>query len=111
MSTRRIALIVTVLADSGKYPLLADRTADFVYMRLQRAEEPIATGYTTRALKQWAERAKVYESGDMPVDLPALAKAPATKMNKKRGVFIYFISGAKVRAPAAALALRAQLSR
>lgn len=97
--------VAIVLADSGKYPLIADATADFLYMRLQRTEEHVAAGYPARALKQWAERATIYESGAMPADLPALAKAPATKPNKKRDVFVYFISGAKVRAPAAAVAL------
>jgi uncharacterized protein YecE (DUF72 family) len=98
-----------VLADSEKYPLIADATADLVYMRLQRTEERVATGYTARALKQWAERAKIYESGSTPDDLPALAKAPASKAKRKRDLFVYFISGAKVRAPAAALALIEQL--
>ena len=41
----------------------------------------------------------------MPADIPSLTKAPATKSKKKRDVFVYFISGAKVRAPAAAQAL------
>src|SRR6185437_4372455 len=94
-----------VLADSAKYPLIADATADFIYMRLQRTEERVATGYTARALKQWAERAQAYEAGSMPADLPSLAEAPTAKTKKKREVFVYFISGAKVRAPAAAQAV------
>jgi uncharacterized protein YecE (DUF72 family) len=98
-----------VLADSEKYPLIADATAGFVYMRLQRTEERVATGYTARALKQWTERAATYQTGGIPDDLPALAKTPASKAQKKRDVFVYFISGAKVRAPAAALALLTQL--
>lgn len=98
--------VAIVLADSTKYPLIADPTADFVYMRLQRTEEKVETGYTSRTLKQWAERAKAFEDGSVPKDLPALAKA-ADK--KKRDVFVYFISGAKVRAPAAAQALITQL--
>jgi uncharacterized protein YecE (DUF72 family) len=98
--------VAIVLADSPKYPLLADVTADFVYMRLQRTEEQVATGYTTRVLKQWAARAKASASGAAPVDLPFIAK-PAPK--KKRDVFVYFISGAKVRAPAAAKAMREEL--
>jgi uncharacterized protein YecE (DUF72 family) len=98
-----------VLADSEKYPLIADATADFVYMRLQHTEERVATGYTTRALKQWAERARAYESDSAPADLALLAKPSASKGTKKRDVFVYFISGAKVRAPAAAVALLGQL--
>ena len=102
-----------VLADSAKYPLIADATADFVYMRLQRTEERVATGYTSRALKQWAECAQIYELGSAPADLPALAKAPAAKAKAKkqpkRDVFVYFISGAKIRAPAAAQAMMEML--
>jgi len=98
-----------VLADSPKYPMIADVTADFVYMRLQRTEERVTTGYTSRALKQWAARAQTYESGSTPTDLSMLAKAGATKTKakkeSKRDVFVYFISGAKVRAPAAAQAM------
>jgi uncharacterized protein YecE (DUF72 family) len=98
-----------VLADSAKYPLIADATADFTYMRLQRTEEGVATGYTSRALKQWAERAQTYESGYTPADLPLVIKAPVAKAKAKtapnRDVFVYFISGAKVRAPAAARAM------
>ncbi|MFL6690964.1 MAG: DUF72 domain-containing protein [Alphaproteobacteria bacterium] len=93
------------LADSAKYPLIADATADFVYMRLQRTEDRVATGYTSRALKQWAERAQSYESGSTPADLSSLGRSPSAKSKKKRDVFVYFISGAKVRAPAAAQAL------
>jgi uncharacterized protein YecE (DUF72 family) len=96
--------VAIVLADSAKYPLIADATADFVYLRLQRTDERVATGYTSRALKQWAERAQTYEFGATPADLPSLAKAPAAKAKKKHDVFVYFISGAKVRAPAAAQA-------
>lgn len=94
--------VAIVLADSPKYPLIADATADFTYMRLQRTEERVATGYTSRALKQWADRAQAFESSTAPADLPSLAKASAAKTKKKRDVFVYFISGAKVRAPAAA---------
>ncbi|HSC17456.1 MAG TPA: DUF72 domain-containing protein [Rhizomicrobium sp.] len=100
-----------VLADSPKYPMIADATADFIYMRLQRTEERVATGYTSRALKQWAERAQAYESGSMPSDLPPLAKVPTAKTKNKRDVFVYFISGAKVRGPAAAQALIELLTR
>ena len=99
--------VAIVLADSEKYPLIADATADFLYMRLQRTEERVATGYTSRALKQWAERAKTYESGTTPAALPSLLKAAKAKTptKVKRDVFVYFISGAKVRAPAAAQAM------
>lgn len=91
-----------VLADSDKYPMIADATADFVYMRLQRTQEKVPTGYPPKALADWKARAEAFASGGSPADLSMLDKAPA---KKKREVFVYFISGAKVRAPAAATAL------
>ena len=85
---------------------------DFAYMRLQRTEERVATGYTSRALKQWAERAQTYEFGAIPADLPSTSSnCQPPKSKKKRDVFVYFISGAKVRAPAAAQAFIEQLTK
>lgn len=100
--------IAIVLADSDKYPMIADATADFVYMRLQRTQEKVATGYPPKALAEWKGRAEAYASGSALADLPMLDKAPA---KKKREVFVYFISGAKLRAPAAATALIEQLKK
>jgi uncharacterized protein YecE (DUF72 family) len=90
-----------VFADSKKFPMIADATADFVYCRLQETEDDVPTGYTAAAIKRWAEAARAWEKGSTPEDLPLLGKAPA---KKKRDVFVYFIAGAKVRNPAAAQA-------
>jgi len=95
--------VAVVLADSDDYPLLADVTADFVYARLQRAEESVATGYDAQALSLWADRARTWESGGEPDGLDRVSSVPARKV--KRDVFIFMINGAKVRAPAAAQAL------
>ncbi len=95
--------VAVAYADSDDYPAIADVTADFVYARLQRSREENETGYTTPELDQWAKRARVWESGGTPEDLPRFEKKTAPKT--KRSVFIYIISGAKVRAPAAAMAL------
>ena len=55
----------------------------------------------------WAERAKLWAAGGEPDDLPHVAKDTAkdTAKAKPRDVFVYFISGAKVRNPAAAMAM------
>ena len=55
-----------------------------------RSKANVKTGYTGPELDAWAKRAKAWA--------------------KRGDVFIYFISGAKVRAPAAALALIERLS-
>ncbi len=96
-----------VLVDSDKHPMIADVTSDFVYARLQRTSEKLKTGYAPVALDAWAKRAQAWESGSAPDDLATLAAKPA---KAKRDVFIYMISGAKVRAPDAAMALIERLS-
>ncbi|HET7717133.1 MAG TPA: DUF72 domain-containing protein [Bauldia sp.] len=95
--------VAVVYADSDNYPAIADVTAPFVYMRLQRTIESVPTGYSPDDLDRWAGRAKIFASGGTPDDLARFHKKPAAK--KKREVFVYMIAGAKVRAPAAAMAL------
>jgi uncharacterized protein YecE (DUF72 family) len=101
--------IAVVYADSDDYPAIADVTADFVYARLQRAEEKHDTGYSAADLDTWAERAAAWAAGDAPADLPSIDK-PA-KSKSKRNVFIYMINGFKPHAPAAAMALIERLRR
>ena len=97
----------TVFADSDDYPSFADVTADFVYARLMRTESKIKTGYPPKALDAWAKRAQEWASGKEPADLPRVAKPP--KAVAQRDVFLFMISGAKERAPAAAQALIGRL--
>jgi uncharacterized protein YecE (DUF72 family) len=94
--------VAIALVDSQTHPLIPDPTGDFLYLRLQRTSEEIDTGYAKGDLATWAKRARAFADGDVPADLAPLAPAAA---QAKRDVFIYMISGAKVRAPAAAQAL------
>jgi len=105
---RKFSVGVAVI-DSEKHPLIADITADFVYARLQRTSEKEKSGYPSRALALWAKRARQWAAGDAPNDL-AVVTAPSPA-SSERDVFIYMISGAKVRAPAAAMALIDHLKR
>ena len=100
--------MATVFTDSPDHPSFADLTADFVYARLMcsRADEP--TGYSQDALARWAGRARTWASGGRPDDLPYLEAQP-TGATKHRDVFLYFISSAKERNPAAAMALLRRL--
>lgn len=72
--------------EDEKYPAFEAVTADFVYARLRRCSEDEPTGYSPQALtaiaKRFEEHAKI-----------------------GRDCFVYFINGAKVRAPHAAMAL------
>ena len=91
-----------VYAQSDDYPAIADVTGDFVYARLETAVEQEPLGYAATALDRWAGAAKSWAAGDCPPDLPYVAELAA---QAKRDVFLFFISGAKVRNPAAAQAL------
>jgi uncharacterized protein YecE (DUF72 family) len=79
--------IAVVLDDSADHPCIEADTADFAYARLQRMSEDIETGYETAALEGFAKRARAWQKAG-------------------RDAYIFMINGAKVRAPAAALALQ-----
>lgn len=95
--------MATVFTDSPDYPSFADVTADFVYARLMRTRSPVATGYPDAELEAWAERARLWAAGREPDDLPRIG--PPAANDQPRDVFLYFISAAKERNPAAAMAL------
>jgi uncharacterized protein YecE (DUF72 family) len=95
--------VAVVVVESDKHPLIADVTGDFVYARLQRTSEKEKAGYPQRGLDLWAKRARSWAEGDAPDDLDTISASTAARGG--RDVFIYMISGAKVRAPAAAMAL------
>ncbi|MDP2769498.1 MAG: DUF72 domain-containing protein [Giesbergeria sp.] len=83
---------VAVHTDSPKFPVIADAEAEFAYLRLMRSQADVPTGYTPEAIAAWAQGVRAWTSGERP-----------------RDVFVYFINGAKERAPAGAMALLAQL--
>ena len=78
--------VAVAQVDDAKFPAFEEVTADFAYLRLRRCVEGEPTGYPAEALDHWAGHAR------------ALAA-------EGRDVFVYFINGAKVRAPHAARAL------
>ncbi|HEV7801901.1 MAG TPA: DUF72 domain-containing protein [Burkholderiales bacterium] len=96
-----------VYTDSDEYPSIGDITADFVYARLVRTQSSIKTGYNTVALDAWAKIAHTLARGSEPKEFPRVDK-PVTK-GSPRDVFMFFISGAKERAPAAAQELLKRL--
>ncbi len=77
--------IAIVYADDNDFPDIDEPTSDFVYARLMRTQEDVKTGYKPAELDGWAKQAKEW--------------------TKRGNTFVYFISGAKVRAPAAAQAM------
>ena len=77
--------VAIIYAHDPDFPEIDEPTADFTYARLMGSEDKVKTGYKPADLDKWAKKAKAWA--------------------KKGDVFIYFISGAKVRNPAAAQAL------
>jgi len=82
--------IAVVLEDSDEYPTIEADTADFAYARLQRMREEVPTGYDDEALDKFATRTRA-------------------SVQNGRDAYIFMINGAKIRAPAAALALQERL--
>jgi uncharacterized protein YecE (DUF72 family) len=82
--------IAVVLEDSDEYPTIEADTADFAYARLQRMSEDVPAGYDAAALDAFAAKARHWRSDG-------------------HDAYIFMINGAKVRAPAAALALQERL--
>jgi uncharacterized protein YecE (DUF72 family) len=87
----RAAGVAVVYAEAEKYPRFAEQTAGFTYARIQCAQENLPLGYGEADLDRLADQARTWAEGG-------------------RDVFLYFISGAKVRNPAAALALIERLN-
>lgn len=69
-----------VVADTaGKRPKMFEVTADFVYVRLHGDKVIYTSGYTRRALDEWAERIREW--------------------HRRADVYVYFNNDVKVRAP------------
>jgi uncharacterized protein YecE (DUF72 family) len=98
--------VAIVVADHEDHPMIADVTADFVYLRLMRGRDDIATAYDAAGLDRWAGIMRDLAAGRDP-GLPLLGE-PAPKV--ERDVFAYIIHEGKVRAPAGAIALAERVS-
>ena len=98
----------TVFTDSDDYPSFADVTGDFVYARLMRTDANLKAGVAPKQLDRWAEVAQLWRAGKEPAALPRVGDKQAPV--KPRDVYLYFISGAKEKAPAAAVELIKRLA-
>lgn len=90
LTLARARNMAVVFADSADFPCIADQTADFTYARLQSSRADCPTGYGAAALDRWAGQAGQWATG-------------------RRDVYLFFITGAKERNPAAAQALIGRL--
>jgi uncharacterized protein YecE (DUF72 family) len=99
-----------VYTDSPEFPSFADPTGDLFYGRLMNAQARYKGGYAPSSLARWAEDAKELARGGLPVSLPRVVPDGAAP-GRPRDVYIFFINGAKERAPAAAVGLIERLGK
>lgn len=90
--------VALVVADTaGRWPLLEDLTADFVYLRLHGDEELYASGYSDDALDDWARRMAAWTRGTEP---RGARRAGGPAPNRvPRDVYCYFDNDIKTHAP------------
>lgn len=100
--------VTTVLTESDTYPALFDPLSGLVYARIMRTEAALPEGLAPPALDALAGCARLLQAGSLPTGMP-LAQAAQDTPAAPRQVFLLFISGAKERAPAAAMALLRRL--
>jgi uncharacterized protein YecE (DUF72 family) len=101
----RVALVVADTA--GKWPLLEDLTADFVYVRLHGDKELYASGYGPEALQDWARRIDAWQRGSQVDDARVVSERKPS--HRRRDVYCYFDNDVKVHAPYDARSLAALL--
>jgi uncharacterized protein YecE (DUF72 family) len=83
--------VALVIADTaGRWPLMRDVTADFVYVRLHGDVELYASGYTDEALDRWAADIRAWVDAGLDAQ-------------------VHFDNDVKVRAPFDAMALAGRL--
>jgi uncharacterized protein YecE (DUF72 family) len=82
--------VAIVFGDDDEFPCIDADNASFSYARLQRMREDLTTGYDEAALDHFAAKVRQWSGSG-------------------RDSYIFMINGAKVRAPAAALALQERL--
>jgi uncharacterized protein YecE (DUF72 family) len=111
--------VATVFTDSPDHPSFADLTGGFVYARMMRTDPALPEGCEPEVFAKLAACARCWRDGGEPEDVPRVAApltaapstaAPSTPASAPRDVYMLFISGAKERAPAAALALQRALA-
>ena len=84
---RRHGVALVVADSAGRWPLLREVTADFVYLRLHGDTELYTSGYDEAALRVWARDIQTWRADG-------------------RDVYAYFDNDVKARAPVDAMALR-----
>jgi len=99
--------IALVCADTPRWPLLMDVTADFVYCRLHGSTELYNSRYTEDELDRWAARIRAWASGTQMRDGNFVC--PPQADGRPRDVYVFFDNTDKLEAPGNARGLMARL--
>jgi uncharacterized protein YecE (DUF72 family) len=99
--------VAVVIAGDSNYPQIADMTAPFVYVRIMGTKESEKLGYSKTSLDAWAARARSWAMGSATKGMEYVSSPKPD--SKVRDVYLYVISGDKVRNPAAAMSLLERL--
>jgi uncharacterized protein YecE (DUF72 family) len=99
--------VAAVLAGDSTYPQIADATAPFIYARIMGTKESEKLGYSTKSLDLWARRAQSWALGEAAKGLDYVGFEDTD--GETRDVYLYVISGDKVRNPLAAMSLLKRL--
>jgi uncharacterized protein YecE (DUF72 family) len=107
LRAHNVALVVAETA--GRWPLIEDVTADFIYMRLHGDKELYRSGYGDKALERWEKRVRAWHRGSEPRDAnKVLHEKPPT--SRPRDLYCYFDNtDEKLRAPVDAQRLMLKL--
>lgn len=90
--------VAIVVADTaGKWPVIEDVTADFVYVRLHGDAELYVSGYTPVALESWAAKVRAWAAGKNAPGARLVTAGAPRKQNRE--VYVYFDNDVKTRAP------------
>jgi uncharacterized protein YecE (DUF72 family) len=102
--------VANVFSDSPDHPSFADVTGPLVYARLMRTRAELPDGVELGVVAPLAACLRRWRDGGQPDGVP-LVDTACTAPSTPRDVYAYFISGAKEKAPMAAMALRRELKK
>lgn len=105
---RRHGVALVVADTAGRWPLMEDITAGFMYLRLHGEHQLYAGGYSEAALAHWAQRIRAWGAGTEPDDAIRVSNAlPARR--RSRDVYVYFDNDLDAHAPTDALTLASRV--
>ena len=100
--------VAVVMAGDSHYPQIADATAPFAYVRIMGTKQSEKLGYSKASLDAWTARMRSWASGSAVKGVEYVSSRKPD--GKARDIYLYVISGDKVRNPAAAMALLQRLA-